>query len=840
MNPKNSQDLFNKIRSQFSNIRLGDENGAATADPSSAVFFEFEFQEDADTFGSVSVSIADGNTMKVFYNRNLVDKIDEDSKGEWYAFLKELKDFAVEHQLRFDVRDITKNNLTKQDYENLADTNKTVNTDGMSEELNRITKLAGVEKAPVAEGLTGTSKSSFENLNKTKLIIRHKGKVDETVPGARSRQIQSLYIENEEGERFKYPLTHLAGARAMQRHVSNGGRPHDEFGQHIVSTSEDIAKLNSFSRYASNKDQLNDNAGDIIEQTKLKLENLRGYMRNISKQAHYEAAAKDFKTSEEQVLDDETVNKLREKFTMKNLDSRVEDAFPIINKIMSELDLKDLKPKASDVITYGKGGSLKYIQIEYEILGTLENMLINNSEQEVLKRIADFVTDEVGEEHVDKAMEIIQKAKENKDEEMTFDDMIEQLKGKKEEQVNELDPGDEPIDAPIQAPVDHGAVVQSFLTDPENKLVLRKDDSADKMLKVTKFKDKNTMLGSILSDIASRLLTKSGEEDRVANFASRVADGIEQEGSNSFKPGPDYNSNKKIAVQLAKRYIDDYKKMQQDPAYADEVRMDPADFNPKKDIKGKAIGKETEAFESWVEETVNEYATAPKDPELEKKDKENANKLDVTKADKMMNTTAYKKMKSGDDRYTDKTEGMGGVNENPETDYEGSMDYELSGDDGEMAYGTIHYKAINGVVDPNSLQGSYEYNGNHKIDNDVADEMIKPGGEEHEEALKAAQEDYDYEVGRMKSKYGGNQLEGLTFEDIKPYVSMYKDKDGKIVNAVLDKDGAEVFKTHDGKAAMAYLSQNYDKLKKEDSEVQDEAEEINTELDRIKHLANIQ
>ena len=41
MNPKNSQDLFNKIRSQFSNIILGDENGSATADPGSAVFFEF-------------------------------------------------------------------------------------------------------------------------------------------------------------------------------------------------------------------------------------------------------------------------------------------------------------------------------------------------------------------------------------------------------------------------------------------------------------------------------------------------------------------------------------------------------------------------------------------------------------------------------------------------------------------------------------------------------------------------------------------------------------------------------------------------------------------------------
>jgi hypothetical protein len=714
MNPKNSQDLFNKIRSQFANIRLGDENGAATANPQGAVFFEFEFAEDADTFGSVSISLADGENMKVYYNRDLVNKIDEDSRDEWYAFLKELKDFAVEHQLGFDVRDITKNNLTKQDYENLADTNKTVNTDAMSEELARITKLAGI-----SEGLTGTSKSSFENLDKTKLIIRHKGKVDETVPGARSRQIQSLYIENEDGERFKYPLTHLAGARAMQRHVANGGRPHDEFGQHIIQTSEDIAKLNSFSRYVTNKDQLNDNAGDIIEQTKMKLENLRGYMRNLSKQSHYEAASKDFKTSEEQILDDETVNKLREKFTMKNLDNRVEDALPIINKIMSELEAT------------------------------------------------------------------------------------------KQEPVNELDPGDEPIDAPIQPPVDHGAVVQSFLNDPDSKLILRQDDTADKMLSTTKFTNKNTMLSSILSDIASRLLTKTGDEDRVANFASRVADEMDQENSSTFKPTPDYIKNKKIAVQLAKRYIDDYKKMQADPEYGKEVRMEPGAFAPKKDLKGKA--KETEAFESWVdniveqkpyvsmykgedgkmvydvldkdgksafksseekvatdylhknfdklkEGNVEEYAVEPKDKEIEKKDKENATKLDVTKADKMMNTTAYKRMKSGDDRYTDKTEGMDGVNENPETDYEGSMDYELSGDDGEMAYGTIHYKAINGVVDPNSLQGSYEYDGNHKIDDDVADEMIKPGGEEHEEALKAAQEDYDYEVGRMKSKFEGNQF----------------------------------------------------------------------------------
>jgi len=187
---------------------------------------------------------------------------------------------------------------------------------------------------------------------------------------------------------------------------------------------------------------------------------------------------------------------------------------------------------------------------------------------------------------------------------------------KEEEQVNELEPDAEPIDAPVQAPVDHGAVVQSFLNDPDSKLVLRKDDSADKMLKVTKFTNKNTMLSSILSDIASRLLTKTGEEDRVANFASRVADEMEQENSATFKPTPDYIKNKKIAVQLAKRYIDDYKKMQSEPGYTDQVRMDPEDFNPKKHPKlDKRARGEAVEFEEWAESVANEYAKEPKDPE---------------------------------------------------------------------------------------------------------------------------------------------------------------------------------------------------------------------------------
>ena len=493
--PKTSQDLFNKIRSKFSNIQLGDSEGNVTADPKSAVFFDFEFSENSDNFGRVSISIADGESMKVFYNQGLVEKINDTARADWYNFLKELKDFAVEHQVSFDVRDITKSSLTQQDFKNLADVNQTVNTDdNMSEELNKLTRLAGI---PVAESLRGTKKSSYENLDKTRLIIRHAKAVDESVPGARSRQINSLYIENAQGERFKYPMKHLAGARAMARHVANGGVPHDDFGKHIISMSEQIAQLNSFARYATNKDQLNNSVGDIIEKSRLKLENMRNYVKNLSKQAHYMKTKESFQPTTIAELDDATRNSLREKFTLKHLDDKVESALPLIHSIMKEYDDRD------------------------------------------------------GE---------------------------------------------------ISPPVDHSAMVQSFLANPEKKLVLRADPAADKMLSVTKFNNKNTMLSSILSDIASRMLTRNDEEDRIANFASQVADDMGNEGAPFFKPDENYTKNKKIAIQLAKRYIDDYKKMQQNPAYADEVRQDPSKFAPKKDRQGKAKG-EGEEFEKWANRT---------------------------------------------------------------------------------------------------------------------------------------------------------------------------------------------------------------------------------------------
>ena len=735
MNPKTSSDLFNKIRSQFSNIQIGDESGIPTADPTKAVFFEFEFKEDADTYGAVSVSLADGENMKVFYNRNLVDKIDEDSRDEWYAFLKELKDFSVEHQLAFDVRDITKSNLTKQDYKNLADTNTTVNTDEMSEELNRITKLAGVE---VKEGLTGTARRSYEDLEKTRLIVRHSGKVDEEIPGSRSRHIESLYIENEDGERFKYPLTHLAGARAMQRHVANGGRPHDEFGEHIVKTSEDIAKLNSFSRYVSHKDQLNDNAGDIIEQTKLQLENLREYIRNISKQPHYEAASKDFKTAEDQILDDETIAKLREKFTLKNLDNRVEDALPLINRIMSELEApKEEAPVTEDsnrddlekaymlAVRHHEGpgedegtGDGNYSEDVGDLLMDYYEKTGQKPDHEQIERIYNKIDDK--KEHYADILQAegingkiwLELAKKHYGGELGMK-IDEPITYPESENVTELDPGEEPIDAPVEPAVDHAMVVKQFLANPDSKILLNKNMPDEKKYDAPKASPEDAIIMTTLSDIASRMLTKTPDEDRVANFASRVADQMSKTGEPFDPEDPDAKTNRDIAKALVAKY----EKVAQE--------IDPAEFKAKKDIKGKPI--ETAEFEDWVNETVAPFEPATQesqpDPDAEK---------------------------------ADAARGMWASSKEIQAQYKTWQDF----------------------------LNSEEFD-------DYLDDEFR------------------------------NQLEGLTFEDIKPYVSMYKGDDGKIVHDVLDKDEKSVYKTNNAKDAMNYLSKNFNKLRGDAPKVSD-------------------
>ena len=68
-------------------------------------------------------------------------------------------------------------------------------------------------------------------------------------------------------------------------------------------------------------------------------------------------------------------------------------------------------------------------------------------------------------------------------------------------------------------------------------------------------------------------------------------------------------------------------------------------------------------------------------------------------------------------------------------------------------------------------------------------------------------DDFEEENDRLRSKFGESK--------IKPYVSMYNDKDtGKMTYDVLDSDEKSAFKTTDKKAAMGFFNKNFDALRK--------------------------
>jgi hypothetical protein len=447
-----SQDLFDKVRSRFQNLEMGDETGAVTIDPAEARFFDFDFVNEGVNLGRVSISLGDPGSIKIYYSQGITENQDDPAKRMWYDFLKEMRLFAMRRLMRFDTRDIAKTNLDKNDFQHLAATQgrkeepemNTMNETkkirkGVSENTGReltntprdrlisrmspsidntalMQKVGKVVNSPefnsdtilkivdagdsithpvgryiqkefdelqydlgrqyedhpeeiaerllsmlkdrtqqhMGEGLQesrwnqrSSKKTSRAVKGATEVIVRHHSPVDEMYPGARSQKknIKAIYIQNRDGERFKYPFIHPAGAFAMAQHVDHGGVPHDPAGKAIVRMSEQIAQLQEFSRQVQHT-QLHDDAMGIKERAVGRLQELKAQIESLSKRHHYEAWTASFVEQDEPLmadLDPVTMETYKAKFTETNFKEDLAAFFPLIHSIMQEANTVDLE-----------------------------------------------------------------------------------------------------------------------------------------------------------------------------------------------------------------------------------------------------------------------------------------------------------------------------------------------------------------------------------------------------------------------------------------------------------------------------------------------------------------
>ena len=224
---KIAEKLFDKIRTRFENVNLGDDKVKQTTDPEKARFFNFDYTVDDENLGNVTLSIIDETSLKVYFSKNISNDLDDEQRHDWYRFLKELRRFAKSNLLSFEPRDITRSTLKHRDIQQVSKADSTYDKDEV-----------------ISESLYGTRKSSYERRGPVRLIVRHSKALDEVENRrARTHNINSIYLETQEGERFKLPVKSLRLGRALAQHLKHGGSMQDELGQHICEMAVECAKL---------------------------------------------------------------------------------------------------------------------------------------------------------------------------------------------------------------------------------------------------------------------------------------------------------------------------------------------------------------------------------------------------------------------------------------------------------------------------------------------------------------------------------------------------------------------------------------------------------------------
>lgn len=179
----------------------------------------------------------------------------------------------------------------------------------------------------------GSTKTSYITCESARLIIKHKTEVNEELRGSRSRNIHQIFIESN-GERNKLPFNNLTAAKAMLRHVSEGGYVYDDFGNHITETIKNINNLNRFVKYSVTNNLVNENSQDIIEACASKKHKMRENLKKIVTKKGYFESKENFSPTFSETQD---TSELEEMFTVKTIDETVADTLPLVAQIAQEI-----------------------------------------------------------------------------------------------------------------------------------------------------------------------------------------------------------------------------------------------------------------------------------------------------------------------------------------------------------------------------------------------------------------------------------------------------------------------------------------------------------------------
>jgi hypothetical protein len=321
-------DLYDKLKDRFTDIKFGDQEATVLPkeeDVPQARFFEFPYKDRGVVLGTVTINLDSDDGLVVKIGGDLAAK----KHPGVLKFLKGLRKFANVRLIKFDLQNIGKNNLDKRDYQFHAKRKEEQQMD------------------PIMENkLFGTARMSYQDLGEATLIIKHSKPVNTELAAGRTMHIEGIWVENAEGERFKYPYKHINGARALAEHIKHGGNPYDSIGKHITSLSEELAQLRKFKGYVSRNESLSEAMGDITNKVMERIEAVKKEVTLLQRPVYYEQFAESFEYREEQMIPEDIMSDWIDRLTIRTFNEELKTAFPYIFRLVdeSEIPVKEISP----------------------------------------------------------------------------------------------------------------------------------------------------------------------------------------------------------------------------------------------------------------------------------------------------------------------------------------------------------------------------------------------------------------------------------------------------------------------------------------------------------------
>ena len=336
---KIAKDLYGKIQVRFPDIEFGDEEGNVLSkkeDIPNARFFEFEYSENGEALGTIAITLDEDDGIVIQISGDLVDD-DNSMHGGAYQFIRSFRKFAKTRLLNFDIQNIGKSELDKRDYEFQAKRK---------------------EENIMESKMYGTSKISYQDLGEARLVVKHSQPINLDLPAGRTMHIEGIYIENANGERFRYPAKHLNGARALAEHIKHGGNPYDPIGKHICGLSEELASLRKFKGFVSRQEQISEAMGNVTGRVIERIEQIKETIHKLQRSAYYESFVESFEAQEEQMIPEAIVDDLVNRLTVRTFNEELKSVFPYIYKFIDESEIDVVEVSPDDLLdeVFGKDG----------------------------------------------------------------------------------------------------------------------------------------------------------------------------------------------------------------------------------------------------------------------------------------------------------------------------------------------------------------------------------------------------------------------------------------------------------------------------------------------------